>query len=169
MKSEKKHTFYKCKHFEYEYDGFGKYCWCHNPKTQNRECDVKYTFCMKFCPYYKKDNNEKFTIALTDYDKEMMAEAKKKLAEWKSERAAEKAAAEKAEYERYLQLKKKYEKGGGSTVIRPVIDSKTNEVVGYECNEVLGAKTLEIDDRCPHWSMDTLPTYEFGSQQKRTV
>ena len=109
MKSEKKYTFHSCKHFEYEYDGYGKYCWCHNPKSNKRECDVKYTFCMKFCPYYKKDKNSPITIALTDDDRELMASARKKLAEWKSERAAEKIAAEKAEYQTYLRLKKKYE------------------------------------------------------------
>lgn len=109
MTTDKQYTFHTCKHFEYEYDGYDKYCWCNNPKSNKRECDVDYTFCMQFCPYYKKDKNSPITITLTDDAKELMASARKKLAEWKSERAAEKAAAEKAEYQTYLRLKEKYE------------------------------------------------------------
>lgn len=64
---------------------------------------------MKFCPYYKKDKNSPITITLTDHDREMMFFARKKLAEWKKQRTAEKIAAAKSEYETYLRLKKKYE------------------------------------------------------------
>ena len=108
----KKTRVYECEHFEFEYDGFDKYCWCHNPKNPDRMCDVQWKVCAKFCPYFskKKGRDAYVMLELTEYDKELMAEAKKKLEEWKAARAAEKAAAEKAEYETYLCLKKKYEK-----------------------------------------------------------
>ena len=108
----KKTRVYKCEHFEFEYDDLGRYCWCHNPKNPSRECDVQWKVCAKYCPYYKKKTGRSayVMIELNENDKELMAEAKKKLEAWKAARAAEKAAAEKAEYETYLRLKKKYEK-----------------------------------------------------------
>lgn len=45
---------YECKHFEYEYDDFGKYCWCHCPESGHRECPSKYIYAMQFCPCFKK-------------------------------------------------------------------------------------------------------------------
>lgn len=109
MKSDPKQTFYLCKYFKYEYDDFGKYCWCHNPKSNKRECDVDYKFCMRFCPYYKKDEGSKWTVVLTDGNRALIKDAKKKLAEWKAKKIADKKAAEQAEYQTYLRLKKKYE------------------------------------------------------------
>ena len=53
-------------------------------------------------------------IELNENDKELMAEAKKKLEKWKVDRKIEKEAAERAEYKMYLRLKKKY--GGGRAV-----------------------------------------------------
>lgn len=102
-------TFYGCSHFEYEYDDFGKYCWCRNPKNPSNRCDVEHEFCMKFCPWYKKDEGSKFTVVLTDCNRALMRVAKKKLAEWKAKKIADKMAAEQAEYQTYLRLKRKYE------------------------------------------------------------
>ena len=109
MKSDPKQTFYLCKYFEYEYDEFGENRWCHNPRRGRRKCNIEYIFCMKYCPFFKKDKDSKFTINLTDYDMSRIRDAKKKLAKRKAKKIADKKAAEQAEYQTYLRLKKKYE------------------------------------------------------------
>ena len=43
---------YECKHFEYEYDDFGKYCWCHCPESGHRECPSEQIYAMQFCPRF---------------------------------------------------------------------------------------------------------------------
>lgn len=106
---DKKVRVYECKHFEFEYDDLGKYCWCHNPEHPGRECDVDYKICMQYCPYFSKNEDEYVLIEVSDHEKAVVAEAKKKLEAWKVAKAAAKAAAEKAEYEMYLRLKSKYE------------------------------------------------------------
>lgn len=50
----KKTKVYECAHYDYEYDDLGKYCWCRNRKMNKRECDVRYKYCQRFCPGYKK-------------------------------------------------------------------------------------------------------------------
>ena len=100
---------YDCAYYEFEYDDLGKYYWCHNPDNPNRQCDVHWIFCMKFCPYFKRKPGSYRVFEVTERDRQLMEEAKKNLEAWKSEKAAAKAAAEKAEYETYLRLKKKYE------------------------------------------------------------
>jgi len=50
----KKESVYECAHFEYEYDDFGKYCWCHNEKSGTNECDCDRIYAQQFCPFYKK-------------------------------------------------------------------------------------------------------------------
>lgn len=110
VNKSKKTRIYECAFFEFEYDDLGKYCWCHSPKNPNRMCDVHWKVCSKFCPYYKKKTgrNAYVVIELDENDKELMAEAKKKLEKWRADRKIEKEEAEKAEYKMYLRLKKKY-------------------------------------------------------------
>ena len=53
---ENKTKVYECAHYEYEYDGFGKYAWCHCQESGHRECPAEYIYSMQFCPCYKQGN-----------------------------------------------------------------------------------------------------------------
>ena len=50
----KKTRVYECAHYEFEYDDFGKYCICNNPKIPGFECKIRTVYCQKFCPGYRK-------------------------------------------------------------------------------------------------------------------
>lgn len=47
---------YECAHYEYEYDGFDKYAWCHCKESGHRECPCDIIYAMQFCPCYKQGN-----------------------------------------------------------------------------------------------------------------
>jgi len=73
---------YPCKHFEYEYDDWGKYCWCHNRDNPSRECDIEYKFCMDLCPFFEKDVFNTIEIETDENTiKELRNECAKKLKE----------------------------------------------------------------------------------------
>lgn len=56
--SEKKTAVYQCKHFEFDDNdpaGCGEsWSWCHSLKSCKKECDIRYVYSQKFCPFYKK-------------------------------------------------------------------------------------------------------------------
>lgn len=51
----KKIRVYECEHYEYEYDGWGKYAWCRSGDCLSRECIVDYKFCQDMCPFYARN------------------------------------------------------------------------------------------------------------------
>ena len=104
-----KQRLYECKYFEFEYDDLGKNYWCHNQENPNRECDVEWKVCMKFCPYFKRKPGSYRVFEVTERDRLLMDEAKKKLEEWKADKETQRIEAERAEYQEYIRLKKKYE------------------------------------------------------------
>ena len=93
----KKIEFFECKHFEYEYDGYEKYCWCHNPNSGKKECDVKYKYCHQYCPFYEKSNIQ-HTLDIVDCDLIAIKEAKKKLSEYKENKKTDCNVIEKRLY-----------------------------------------------------------------------
>ena len=54
-KSNEKHI-YECEYYEYEYDDWGKYAWCHSKDCLSMKCIVEYKFCQDLCPFYKKNS-----------------------------------------------------------------------------------------------------------------
>jgi len=52
--NNKETAVYECKHFEYEYDDLGKYCWCHNEESGRQMCDCHRIYAQQFCPFYEK-------------------------------------------------------------------------------------------------------------------
>ena len=52
----KKTEVYECKHFEYECDGFEKYCWCHNRESKTPVCNSVRIYAQQFCPFYERGN-----------------------------------------------------------------------------------------------------------------
>ena len=99
--SDNKTKVYECKHFEYEYDGFGKYCWCHCPESGHRECPSEYIYAMQFCPYF---NQGKLccTREITEAEIEQAHEFKQMMVNEANERELKERAALKY-------LKRKYE------------------------------------------------------------
>lgn len=56
MSDNNKTKVYECAHYEYEYDGFDKYAWCHCRESGHRECPAEHIYSMQFCPCYEKGN-----------------------------------------------------------------------------------------------------------------
>ena len=72
----KKESVYACKHWEYEYDDFGKYSLCYNRNCKLQTCDCKRIYAQQFCPFYEKGElRGKWVIS--DEDKQAAEEFKK--------------------------------------------------------------------------------------------
>lgn len=72
----KKESVYACKHWEYEYDDFGKYSMCYNRNCKLQACDCKRIYAQQFCPFYEKGElRGKWVIG--DEDKQAADEFKK--------------------------------------------------------------------------------------------
>lgn len=83
--SDNKTKVYECAHYEYEYDGFDKYAWCHCQESCHRECPAKQIYSMQFCPCYKQGNlrgkwvvSENEIEIAEDFRKQMEQERKNK-------------------------------------------------------------------------------------------
>ena len=100
-KSEKKTNVYECAHFEYEYDDFGKYCWCHCPESGYRECPSENIYAMQFCPCFKK-GKLRGSWEPDEYELEYGEKFKKKMVKEANERELKELAMLKY-------LKRKYE------------------------------------------------------------
>ena len=91
MAKSNKKRMYECEHYEYEYDGFDKYAWCHNRECLSRECIVDYIFCQDLCPFYKKNSKGRcIDIELDDRYKEIREKCQVELKQ-KAEEAFEEA------------------------------------------------------------------------------
>ena len=80
-KGQKK--WWRCAHFEYDYDDWGKYCYCHNKDCPHKDCRAENVFQMSVCPFYAK-GKESFVLDPSGYEdgmrefKERMEEDAKK-------------------------------------------------------------------------------------------
>ena len=87
MAKSNKKRIYECEHYQYEYDDWGKYAWCHSNECLSNECIVDYKFCQDLCPFYKKNAEGRYIdIELDDgrykeIRKNCKAELKKKAEE----------------------------------------------------------------------------------------
>lgn len=69
---------YECAHFEYEYDDFGKYAWCHNCDSGHSECPSDYIYGMQFCPFYRQ-GKLRAEREVTEYEKACALKFKSKM------------------------------------------------------------------------------------------
>ncbi len=92
---------YECAHYEYEYDGFDKYAWCHCRESGYRECPAEQIYAMQFCPCYKQ-GNLRGEWEITNQDKAMAQEFQARVLEEARKREIEERALLK-------HLKEKYE------------------------------------------------------------
>jgi hypothetical protein len=92
MAKSNKKRIYECEHYQYEYDDWGKYAWCHSGDCLSRECIVDYTFCQDLCPFYEKNREGRYIyIDFDDRRKEIRERCKAELRE-KAEEALEEAS-----------------------------------------------------------------------------
>lgn len=104
MNRKKTKHIYECEHYEYEYDGFDKYAWCHSKECLSRECIVDYIFCQDLCPFYKKNSEGRcIDIDFDDHCEEIRKECSIDL-----KKKAEEAAEEAAQAMRIAQQKMEY-------------------------------------------------------------
>ena len=92
---------YECKHFEYEYDDFGKYCWCHCPESGYWECPAEQIYAMQFCPCFMR-GKLRGTWEPDAYEIDYGEKFKKKMVKEANER-------ELKEFAMLKYLKRKYE------------------------------------------------------------
>lgn len=94
MAKSNKKRIYECEHYEYEYDDWGKYAWCHSKDCLSRECIVDYKFCQDLCPFYEKNQEGRcIDIDFDDRCKEIHERCKAELRE-KAKETLEEASKE---------------------------------------------------------------------------
>jgi len=80
-KKSRNRRVYDCEHFEFEYDDWGKYAWCHCMDNPDRECMVEWKTCIDLCPFYKKKKGSYRMFEYTKTDEYLRKEFKEKLAD----------------------------------------------------------------------------------------
>lgn len=80
MKSKKTRV-HECKHFQFDYDDLGKYCYCNLSASSVSLCNFEYVYCMQFCPNFQK-GKLRGTWHITEAEK---AEAEKVKAQHKND------------------------------------------------------------------------------------
>ena len=100
-KSKKKKKFWRCGHFEYDYDGFGKYTYCHCQNAPYNCCPADNIFQMSVCPFFKRGKESFFFEDYGKYAREMN--------EFKESMEREMKRVELEERAELKRLKEKYE------------------------------------------------------------
>ena len=90
MSNKGKKKWWRCAHFERDYDDWGKYSYCHNKDCPHRDCVADNIFQMSVCPFFKKGEVSGFFDS-TGYEKGMEEFKKRMESEMKQKEIEERA------------------------------------------------------------------------------